>query len=129
MSTLRTIAVLIGRVLLAAIFIISGLSKIGNYTGTAAYMASAGVPGILLPLVILLEVGGGLALVLGWRTRLAAVALAAFSLVAAFLFHNHWQDQTQLIMFLKNLAIAGGFLVLAAGGPGPLSLDARRSAA
>lgn len=127
MTILEKLFELAGRILLAAIFLISGLGKIGAYAGTAAYMASAQVPGQLLPLVIAIEVGGGLAIVAGWRTRAAALALAGFSLLAAILFHANFQDQTATIMFLKNLAIAGGFLVLAANGAGAWSLDARRA--
>jgi putative oxidoreductase len=116
---------LAGRVLLASLFLLSGLSKLGAYTATAAYMASAGVSGALLPVVIATEILGALAVVLGWRTRVAAVLLAGFSLLAAFTFHNNFADQVQMIMFLKNVSITGGFLLLAANGAGPLSLDRR----
>ena len=120
---------LAGRILLALIFLMAGLNKIGGYAGTQAYMESAGVPGALLPLVILLEVGGALALIVGWQTRLAAWALAGFTLLAGLLFHNDFGNQMQLIMFMKNLAITGGLLILAANGAGAFSLDARRGAA
>lgn len=113
------------RVLIAAIFVISGYGKIGGYAGTQAYMASAGLPGALLPLVIALELGGGLAIVLGVATRPVAVLLAGFSLIAGLLFHGG-ADMMQQIMLLKNVAIAGGFLFLAAYGPGRLSVDGRR---
>ena len=126
-STLRNVAELSGRVLLAAIFLISGLGKLGAYTGTAAYMASVGVPGALLPLVIASEVLGALAIIIGWKTRVAAFLLAGFTLLSALIFHSNFADQIQLIMFLKNIAIAGGFLLLVAGGAGAFSLD-RRSA-
>lgn len=116
---------LAGRVLIAAIFVISGYGKIGGYAGTQAYMASAGVPGALLPLVIALELGGGLAIVLGVATRPVAMLLAGFSLIAGLLFHGG-ADMMQQIMLLKNVAIAGGFLFLAAYGPGRLSVDGRR---
>jgi len=86
-----------------------------------------GVPGALLPLVIATELGGGLLIVLGLWTRLAALALAGFSLLAALLFHSNLGDQMQMILFLKNFAIAGGFLFLFAHGAGAWSLDARRA--
>lgn len=116
---------LLGRVGLSLIFLISGWGKIAGYAATQGYMESAGVPGALLPLVIALELGGGLALLAGVFTRWTALALAAFSLVSALLFHANLADPMQSILFWKNVAIAGGFLMLAANGPGALSLDAR----
>jgi putative oxidoreductase len=112
--------------MLAAIFIQSGWGKIGGYEGTAAYMAKAGVPGALLPIVIAVEVLGGLLIVVGWQTRLVAVGLAIFTLLSAYFFHFDFGDRNQAIHFMKNLAIAGGFLVLAAGGAGVWSHDGRR---
>lgn len=109
---------LVARVLLAAIFIIAGFQKITGYAGTAGWMSSMGVPGALLPLVILLELGGGIAILLGVMTRWAALALAAFTLLAALIFHFDFADQTQSIMFMKNLAIAGGLLMLYVAGSG-----------
>jgi putative oxidoreductase len=109
---------------LSAIFLLAGASKIGAYAGTQAYMESMGVPGFLLPAVILLELGGGLAVVLGWQTRLAAFLLAGFSVLAALLFHANFTDPLQSILFMKNLAMAGGLLLLVAGGAGAWSLDA-----
>ncbi len=119
---------LVGRLLMAQIFLLAGFNKITGYAGTQGYMEAMGVPGALLPLVIALEIGGGLALVLGFQTRLAALALAGFTLVSGLLFHNNFADQMQMIMFMKNLAMAGGLLILA-GHPvlGTLSLDARRA--
>ena len=125
MTSTQNFAELGGRILLATLFLLAGLSKLTAYAGTAAYMASAGVPSFLLPLVIALEIGGGLAIVLGFQTRVVAFLLAGFSLVSAALFHNNFADQIQMIMFLKNVAIAGAFLMLVANGPGPLSLDRR----
>ncbi len=116
---------LIARVLLAHIFVLAGLSKITAYAGTQGYMESMGVPGMLLPLVILLEFGGGLALLLGWKARLMAYALAAFTLVAAVIFHSNFADQIQMIMFMKNLSIIGGLLLIAEYGAGKYSLDQR----
>lgn len=119
---------LIGRILIGHIFLLAGFNKVGNYAGTQAWMEAMGVPGALLPLVIALEIGGALAIILGWKTRWAAVALAGFSVIAAALFHADFADQMQMIMFMKNLAIAGGLLLLAANGAGALSLDERRAA-
>lgn len=116
----------VARLLLAGLFLVAGLSKIGQYAGTQAYMASVGLPGALLPLVILLEVGGALALIVGFQARGVALALALFSIISALLFHFNFTDQIQSLMFLKNLSIAGGLLVLAATGAGPWSLDQDR---
>lgn len=114
---------LAARLLMAWIFIGAGIGKLGaGYAGTQGYMASVGLPGGLLPLVILLEIGGGLALVLGFQARLAALALAIFSIVSAFIFHSG-ADQMQQIMFMKNLAMAGGLLAFTVFGAGRLSLD------
>jgi putative oxidoreductase len=116
-----------GRILLAHIFILSGYGKIAGYAGTQAYMASKGVPGEMLPLVILLELGGGLAILAGFMTRWAALALALFCVASAILFHFQPGNQAQMINFMKNLAMAGGFLVLAQAGAPYLSIDALRS--
>jgi len=116
---------LIGRLLLAQIFLMAGIHKITAYAGTQGYMEAMGVPGMLLPLVILLEVGGGLMLILGWKARWAATAMGIFSLAAAAIFHHNFTDQMQMIMFMKNLSIAGGMFVLAVHGAGVLSLDGR----
>jgi putative oxidoreductase len=124
-TTLATAAELAGRVLLASLFLLSGLNKLGAYGATAGYMAAAGVPAALLPAVIATEVLGSLAIILGWKTRVAAILLAGFSLLTAFTFHNNFADQIQMIMFLKNVSIAGAFLLLAANGAGPLSIDRR----
>ena len=127
-SALNNTAVLVGRLLLAAIFIQAGWGKIGGYDEAAAYMAKAGVSGSLLPLVIAVELLGGLLIVIGWQTRLVAIGLAIFTLLAAYLFHMNFGDRNQAIHFMKNVAIAGGFLTLAAGGPGAWSIDGRREA-
>jgi putative oxidoreductase len=116
---------LIGRLLIAAMFVVSGWSKITGYAGMQAYMQHAGVPGMLLPLVILTELGGGIAVIIGLYTRLAAFLLAGFCLLAGYLFHSGSPDQMQQIMFFKDVGLAGGFLFLTAFGAGPLSLDAR----
>lgn len=112
----------VGRILLAVIFIMAGWNKIAGYDGTVSYMQAFGLPAILLPLVIALELGGGVALLTGVLARWAALALALFSIAAAVIFHSNFGDQTQMTMFLKNLAIAGGLLMVFAHGPGRLSL-------
>ncbi len=114
---------LIGRVLLSVMFITSGFSKVTGYAGSAAYMQQHGVPGALLPLVILTELGGGLCILTGLFTRYAAIALAGFCVLAAYFFHYQPDDQMQMINFMKNITIAGGFLVLAGAGPGALAFD------
>ena len=113
------------RIALVAIFLLAGVNKIQYYDGNAAYMASAGLPEILLPAVIAFELLAGLAILIGFQTRLVALAIAGFTLLTALMFHLDFSDQMQFLMFWKNVAIAGGFLVLAANGAGRLSLDAR----
>lgn len=122
---MKKLTEVIGRIMLGHIFLIAGLQKIGSYEGTQGYMESVGLPGMLLPLVILLEVGAGLAIIVGWKTRWAAIALAFFSVFAAMLFHNNFSDQIQTIMFMKNVSIAGGLLLLSVYGGGVCSIDHR----
>ncbi len=118
----------IARVLLGLIFVVAGLGKLGEgYAGTAGYMDSMGVPGSLLPLVILLEIGGGLMVITGLKTAWAASALAVFTLVSALIFHFNFADQMQSIMFMKNVAITGGLMLLALHGAGQLSIDSKIS--
>jgi putative oxidoreductase len=124
MGGLRDLSALAGRVLLALIFVVEGWLKVGNYSGTVAYMQAHGVAGVLLPLVILTELGGGLMVAFGLLTRLAALALASFCLLTAYFFHTDFADPEQVINLYKNLAMTGGFLLLAGFGPGTLSLDA-----
>ena len=119
----------VARVFLGHIFLLAGVSKISAYEGTQAYMDAMGVPGMLLPLVILLEIGGGLAIIAGWKTMWASIALAGFTVVSAVIFHNNFGDQTQMIMFMKNIAISGGLILLAVHGAGAYSLDNRRTIA
>ena len=126
MQNLQNLAAPTGRVLISLIFIISGLQKIGSYAGTQAYMETMGVPGALLPAAIALEVLGGLAVVIGWNARLAALLLAGFSLLSGIIFHADASDQMQMIMLMKNLALAGGFLMIVANGAGAFSLDNRK---
>jgi len=125
MNTLQSLAAPAGRILISLIFVHSGIGKIAGYTGTQAYMESAGVPGMLLPAVIAVELLGGLAIILGWHTKLAAFLLAGFTLLSGILFHAHFGDQAQMIMFMKNLAIAGGLLMIVSHGAGPYSIDNR----
>ncbi len=125
MSNQQNLADLLGRIMIAAIFLYSGIRKIAAFAATQGYMESMGVPGALLPLVIALEILGSIAIILGYRTRLSAFLLAGFSVVAALLFHRQPGDPMQTVLFLKNLAMAGGFLLLVARGPGEWSLDAR----
>ena len=126
MDKLYNAAELLGRILIALLFLISGVGKIGGYAGTQAYMASMGVPGALLPLVILTEAGGAIAILPGWKTRWAAFALAGFCLLTATLFHTHFADKGQITSFLKDIALAGAFLILFAHGAGAWSLDHRK---
>jgi putative oxidoreductase len=115
---------LLGRIGLSLLFVISGWGKIAAYAGTQQYMQAAGIPGALLPLVIALELGGGLAVLFGLFTRCVAIALAIFSVVSAAIFHAHFDDPAQTVNFWKNVSMAGGFLVLAAHGAGAFSVDA-----
>jgi putative oxidoreductase len=118
---------LVGRILLAAIFVLSGVGKIFAAEATLGYITAAGLPFPQLALLgaVALEIGGGLALAVGYQTRLAALALAVFSVIAALIFHGAIGDQNQFIHLLKNFAIAGGLLQVVAFGAGTLSLDAR----
>lgn len=128
--------VLIARLLLALMFVLAGASKFAGLGGTAGYIASKGLP---LPMLLAfataaLEVLGGLAIIVGFQTRIAAGALAAFTLLATLLFHNFWampadQQSVQQLMFMKNLSVTGGLLLLVAFGAGGMSLDSRRGAA
>lgn len=122
MSSMHGILTLLGRVLLSVIFILAGWQKITGYEATLQYMQAFGVPGVLLPLVIAAELGGGLAILFGFLSRWAALALAGFCVIAALLFHANFADSVQQVLFLKNLAIAGGLLFLAANGPGPYAV-------
>ncbi|MGC2048766.1 MAG: DoxX family protein [Gallionella sp.] len=122
-SAVSAMLAIVARVMASTIFIVAGYGKLGvGYAGTQGYMASVGVPGELLPLVITLELGGGLALLLGFQTRLAAFLLAGFCITSAFIFHSG-ADQMQQIMFMKNLAMSGGLLAFTMFGAGHLSLD------
>ena len=117
---------LLGRILLSVIFIMAGLGKIMDPAGTVGYMQSFGIPAFLLWPTIALEVLGGVAIIVGFQTRLAAFALAGFSIAAALIFHHNFADQMQMIMFLKNFSLAGGLLLLASSGATAYSVDARK---
>jgi putative oxidoreductase len=121
---------LLGRVLLAIIFVASGLGKLAAADATQGYIASVGLPLPLLAylVAVVVELGGGVLLLIGYRTRFAALALAIFSVVAGALFHHALADQNQFIHLMKNIAIAGGLLQVVAFGPGLLSVDNRRAA-
>ena len=128
--TYESLAAFVGRIFLALIFVVSGVGKITGYAGTAAYMASKGLPlvEILLPLTIAVELGGGLLLALGWKARWAALALFLFLIPTTLIFHQFWGlepklAQMQKIHFLKNVAIMGGMLMVLAIGAGAWSVD------
>lgn len=132
---LQNIAPAIGRVLIALLFITAGYGKIAGYEGTAGYMEMMGVPGALLPLVILLELGGGLLLLVGYQTRLVAFLLGGFTLIAGVLFHlipssgmEGMAAQNEMIHFWKNVAVAGGLGFVFAFGAGALAVDTRAKA-
>src|SRR5512146_863122 len=126
-SAFRKFLELGGRILLVSLFLLSGLTKLTSYGATAAYMTAGGVSVMRLPIVIATGVLASLAVIVGWHTRMAAFLLAGFTLLAAALFHNDFGNQIQMIMFLKDVSIAGAFLVLVANGAGPLSFDYRRA--
>lgn len=116
----------LGRLMLALIFILAGVGKIMDLAGTSAYMEAMGVSSTLLWPTILLEILGGIAILLGYKTGLAALALAFFSVATAVLFHNDFSEKMQIILFLKNIAMAGGLLLLVAGGTTAYSLDRKK---
>ena len=127
MSQLQTYAAPVGRVFIALIFVLFGVTKISTYAATAGWMDAMGVPSALLPFVIALEILGGLAIIIGWQTRWVALALAGFSILSALIFHSNLADQAEFTNFIKNVAIAGGFLFLVANGAGAYSLDNRKA--
>ena len=116
-------SLLIARILLAHMFILAGIGKISNFSGTQQYMEAMGVAGGLIVPVIMLEIGGGLLLLAGWFTRWTAIALGVFCILTAAIFHTNFADQIQMMMFMKNLTIAGGMIVLAVHGAGEWSVD------
>ncbi len=122
MSTIYGFSGLLGRILISFMFLQSGINKIGGYKATLGYMESKGVPGMLLPFVIFLEIVGAIAVIVGWKARLFSFLLAGFCILAALFFHMDFSNQAQTINFMKNLAIAGGFLMIFAHGAGDFSL-------
>lgn len=134
MDTLQRVAPLVGRILIALIFILAGFGKITGFEGTVGYIASQGVPMPSLAAIgaIVVELGGGLLLVVGWQSRLAATALLIFTAVAALIFHAFWaapaeMAENQMIHFLKNVSMMGGLLYVIAFGAGNFSVDARNT--
>ncbi len=123
MKKLDDAGVLLARILMPVLFIVAGWGKITGYAGTQQYMEAMGVPGFLLPLTILLEFGGGLAILFGFLTRTTAIITAVFTLLTAFLFHSDFTQGPNSVMFMKNFTIAGGYLLLAIFGPGAYSID------
>ncbi|MEP7057754.1 MAG: DoxX family protein [Caldimonas sp.] len=133
-DSLQNPLALMGRFLLAPMFVLAGFGKLTGFAGTVAYMQSKGIPAteLLATLAALLELGGGLALLFGFYTRWAALALAGFTVIASLIFHDFWavpeaQRMVQNLLFMKNISVAGGLLVLAAFGPGAWSIDSRRT--
>ena len=129
-STINNFGPLVGRILLAAIFLMSGIGKIGGFAGTAGYMASKGIPmtDVLLAITIVIEIGAALMIIAGFKARLGATALLLWMVPVTFIFHNFWampadQQMIQQIMFMKNLGLMGGMLYIMAFGSGPMSMD------
>ena len=134
MDALNRYGPLVGRLMIAAIFVGSGFRKITGFDGTVGYIASKGLPLPQLAAIaaIIVELGGGILLILGWKTRWAAAAMCIFTVVAALIFHNFWvvpaeQAQNQMIHFMKNICMAGGLLYVVVFGSGPLAVDAGAS--
>lgn len=126
-STLGNAVGLAARILLAIIFVMAGIGKLMDPAGTVGYMEAMGVPGFLVWPTIILELGGGILIAVGYQTRIVALLLAAFTVLAGLIFHHQFADQNQMIHFMKNLAIAGGFLSLVVNGAGGWSIDGRKS--
>ena len=120
---MANMADLIGRILISALFLLNGIFKISNYDGTIGWMESFGMPGILLIPAIILEIAGPVLIIIGYKTKLAAGLLSLFCIATAFIFHNDFANQMQLTSFLKNIALAGGFLILFVNGAKGFSLD------
>ena len=126
-SVINTLSAPVGRLLISLMFLMSGLNKIGNYSNTSGWMESMGVSSSLLPLVIILEILAAIAIIIGWKTKIAAFLLAGFCIISGLIFHSDFSNQLEIIMFMKNIAIAGGFLFLVVNGPGKFSIDNRRN--
>ncbi|MES2412311.1 MAG: DoxX family protein [Pseudomonadota bacterium] len=130
LNSLQNPMALLGRILLALLFVPAGFSKIGGFAGTVGYIASQGVPlpQVAAAIAIVVELGLGLLLLVGFQTRWAALGMALFTVVITFIFHAFWSDPAQSMMFFKNMAIAGGLFAFAAFGGGAWSVDAKRGA-
>lgn len=131
-STMASAVALVGRILLAAMFLMAGYGKIGGFAGTVGYISSVGLPApqVLAAAAVVVELVGGALLLIGWKARWAALALAGFTVMASVLFHNYWampaaQQMVQQLMFTKNAAVVGGLLMVAALGAGGWSVDRR----
>ena len=120
---MTNVADLFGRILISALFFLNGIFKINNYEGTIGWMEGFGMPGILLIPTIILEILGPVLIIIGYKTKLAAGFLSLFCIATAFIFHNDFANQMQLTSFLKNIALAGGFLILFVNGAKDFSLD------
>ena len=127
MQILMPWAGLAARILMSVIFVLSGLSKLGNPEANGAFLKAQGLSEVFVYPVGLFELLGGIAIIIGWQTRYVALALAGFCLLTGIMVHLHPEDQFQMIMFMKNLAMAGGFLLLFQHGAGAFSLDARKA--
>ena len=127
MTSVQRYLPVLGRVLLAVLFVMSGIGKLTDPAGTIGYIQSAGLPlpNIAYGVALTVELLGGILLIVGYRTRLVALILAVFTVAAAIGFHNHFADQNQMIHFMKNIAITGGLLQVVAFGAGAFSLDSR----
>ena len=126
-SVINTLSAPVGRLLISLMFLMSGLNKIGNYSNTSGWMESMGVSSSFLPLVITLEILAAVAIIIGWKTKIAAFLLAGFCIISGLIFHSDFSNQLEIIMFMKNIAIAGGFLFLVVNGPGNFSIDNRKN--
>ena len=125
MNNLQQLAAPVGRLLLVLLFLTSGFGKIMNYSSTVSYMEGMGVPGLLLPLVIITETIIPMFILVGYKTRLAAFLLAGYTILTALIFHQNFSDHMQYLNFMKNISIAGGFLMMVAFGAGCYSIDNR----
>ena len=123
MITMINIIDLIGRILISALFLLNGIFKISNYEGTIGWMESFGMPGMFIVPAIIVEIAGPVLIVIGYKTKFAAGLLSLFCITTAFIFHNDFTDQMQFTSFLKNIALAGGFLILFVNGARGISLD------
>ena len=118
---------LVGRIFISLIFLLSGINKIGNYEGTIGWMESLGMPEIFLIPAIILEIGAAILIIVGFKVKISAVLLSVFCIVTAVIFHNDFSNQMDFIGFMKNIGLAGGFLLLAVNGAKDFSLDKKFS--